>query len=758
MASDDRTPLYSSAGGNPAEEGTIPFDPAQSPSGKETVSNKAPGAETVKEKPPAEAPLQLSPSMDSTQQQDELDVQSALENSAAKETPPDVPGYCLDEKLGQGTYGVVWRAVEHSTNKQVAIKFFHRRVGEMWQIVWAEIKQLAMLDAVPGIVQLKDAEPDGTPPYFIMNYAEGGSLAGTLRNGAMPVPRALSVFRNMVESMAYVHAKGIRHCDLKPANILLDTLGKPLIADFGQAHLSMESQASSVNLGTFYYMAPEQADLTKQIPDTRWDVYGLGAIFYCMLTGRPPRASTELTDELNQTTHLNSRLQLYQQGVGKAPLPILHRHLPGMDRSLSVVVEKCLHLDPAKRYQSASEVLNALEHRERYLRKRPMLYLGLVASVLLVGCLAALAYALLQVSVHETRDALMTQILHNDKTTAKLIASLAREELSARKDTMERLAKNEELIATIQAFREELAPKSIQDKSYLTTPGFESLETFLFKTHRPGFRLLIYYDAKGNLIVGGHPEATWDDSPAGEAKREKQKAELRKIYGRNYNYRDYYHGLGGNRPNPDGTLKYIERTYVSDPYLSTLEEDGVKPTLVAVSTPIYDQAETTIGKGRKRDLGKAGNKKLIGMLVGFIYFDELHSLLTGVEIHQGSAILLNQHGKCVFHSDLDDSEPLKHKMLKTEKLTKAKGQKQDLNYEDEITGKECLANFAQIEEDGWRAVVLHYREEVFQPIEDMRWTLIKVILATAGICAALLAGVWAWLFRTMRGKDRLRSA
>src|SRR5439155_11562166 len=137
--------------------------------------------------------------------------------------------------------------------------------------------------------------------------------------------------------LAYVHAKGVRHCDLKPGNVLLKARKRALIADFGQAHLSSDQSPA---LGTFFYMAPEQADLSKQIPDTRWDVYGLGAIVYAMLTGQPPREDPRLREELARTEELSHRLLRYREWVRAAPKPQGHRRVPGMDRRLAEVIDR----------------------------------------------------------------------------------------------------------------------------------------------------------------------------------------------------------------------------------------------------------------------------------------------------------------------------------------------------------------------------------------------------------------------------------
>src|SRR5262249_56925557 len=140
---------------------------------------------------------------------------------------------------------------------------------------------------------------------------------------------ALALFRQVAEALAYVHAKGIRHCDLKPGNVLLDARGRAVIADFGQAHFSSDASPA---LGTFFYMAPEQADLTRQIPDTRWDVYGLGGLFHAMLTGHPPREDVGVRTELGSRTALPSRLTRYREWGRKAPKPTGHRQVLAMDR------------------------------------------------------------------------------------------------------------------------------------------------------------------------------------------------------------------------------------------------------------------------------------------------------------------------------------------------------------------------------------------------------------------------------------------
>ena len=100
----------------------------------------------------------------------------------------------------------------------------------------------------------------------------------------MQADQATSLFKEIATGMMHLHRKGVFHCDLKPGNVLLDQDGHPRVADFGQSRLSTDDTPA---LGTLFYMAPEQADMTA-VPDASWDVYSLGCLLFSMLTGKPP--------------------------------------------------------------------------------------------------------------------------------------------------------------------------------------------------------------------------------------------------------------------------------------------------------------------------------------------------------------------------------------------------------------------------------------------------------------------------------------
>ena len=225
---------------------------------------------------------------DRTEQQSSEEQQRSRDLSHDRTGPPlKVNGYQARQFLGSGAYGEVWVAVDQNTGRRVAIKFYTHRGGLDWSLLSSEVEKLVFLAADRYVVQLLDVGWDANPPYYVMEYVENGSLEDYLQErGSLPVGESVEVFRDVATGLLHAHGKGVLHCDLKPANILLDQDHKPRLADFGQARLSHEQTPA---LGTLFYMAPEQADL-EAVPDARWDVYALGALLYCMLTGKCPIA------------------------------------------------------------------------------------------------------------------------------------------------------------------------------------------------------------------------------------------------------------------------------------------------------------------------------------------------------------------------------------------------------------------------------------------------------------------------------------
>src|SRR6056297_1787938 len=128
-----------------------------------------------------------------------------------------------------------------------------------------------------------------------------------LRRGRLPVHEAVDLFEKICIRLNHCHGKGVLHCDVKPANVLLGTDNEPRLADFGQSRMSHDQTPA---MGTLFYMAPEQADLNST-PDARWDVYAAGALLYRMFAGNAPHRDQTILSQLDTAGSLPGRLTRY---------------------------------------------------------------------------------------------------------------------------------------------------------------------------------------------------------------------------------------------------------------------------------------------------------------------------------------------------------------------------------------------------------------------------------------------------------------
>jgi serine/threonine-protein kinase len=204
---------------------------------------------------------------------------------------PSVPGYELLGVLGRGGMGVVYKARQLGFNRAVALKMIRAGADPTHRARFrVEAEAVARLRH-PNIVQVFDiGETDGCP-FFSMEHLEGGSLADRAKADPLAPRRAAEVVEALARAMHHAHEAGVVHRDLKPSNVLLDADGMPKVADFGLAKLldaDSTRAASEAVLGTACYMAPEQAGGPNREVGPAADVYGLGAILYHLLTGRPP--------------------------------------------------------------------------------------------------------------------------------------------------------------------------------------------------------------------------------------------------------------------------------------------------------------------------------------------------------------------------------------------------------------------------------------------------------------------------------------
>jgi len=516
--------------------------------------------------------------------------------------PAQVPGYELERLLGEGAYGEVWVGVEKNTSRRVAIKFYAHRGGLDWSLLSREVEKLAFLFADRYVVQLIGVGWDADPAYYVMEYLERGSLAERLQNGPLPVAEAVELFREVAIGLVHAHGKGVLHCDLKPANILLDQDGKPRLADFGQSRLSHEQIPT---LGTLFYMAPEQADL-KAVPEARWDVYALGALLYCTLTGNPPHRTAKEVELLDRTPGLDERLAIYRRMIRNAPPPTEHRRVPGVDRALAVIVDRCLAADPAKRYPNVQAVLDALGARAARRAFRPMMVLGAAGPFLLLSVVSVFAWQGFSIALHRSQEALTARALENNRLTALYVAGIASKELQHRCEAVQQVASSDRLRKTVADavdkpdFQKLLQELSRADRSEAELEPLR--EQFRASADRKRlqqeFEAVIPAWMRPPEKEGGEtPDlvASWFFCDANGVST--VRAPESKTVGRNYAWRSFFHG-GDRDLNPTqrpAPAEHLDSTKLSAVFRSQANNNWI----VAVSTPVWASDPAGAEKSRK---------------------------------------------------------------------------------------------------------------------------------------------------------------
>lgn len=257
----------------------------------------------------------------------------------------NVAHYRIEESLGSGGMGVVYRATDTRLGRTVALKFLPAHVSEDEESkrrFMQEARAASALDH-PNLCPVYDigATAEGEI-YIAMPCYEGETLKRTLRQGPLSVVEAFDALLQMGEGIREAHAHGIVHRDLKPANVVRTRGGRVKILDFGLAKLLDDATMTrpGATVGTFAYMAPEQA-LGKPV-DHRADLWALGVVLYECLTGELP-----FTGDSGPAT-------LHAVAYDETPRP---SRVAGVPRELDGIVAKCLTRDPDRRYQSADELL-----------------------------------------------------------------------------------------------------------------------------------------------------------------------------------------------------------------------------------------------------------------------------------------------------------------------------------------------------------------------------------------------------------------
>jgi len=259
--------------------------------------------------------------------------------------------YELISELGRGGMGIVYKARDTALNRFVAIKMI--LAGALADDgARARFRREAALAAKlehPNVVPIYDVgEQDGFL-YFTMRLVEGGTLGDHLESFRADPTAAAGLIETLARAVEYANEQGFIHCDLKPANVLIDRDGAPRVTDFGlarEAYRQSDLTASGAVLGTPSYMAPEQATGDRQAIGPATDVHGLGAILYEVLADRPP-------------FRMNTTMETVMQAIYCDPLPPSRRR-PDVPRELEYICLKCLEKAPADRYPTAEALADEL--------------------------------------------------------------------------------------------------------------------------------------------------------------------------------------------------------------------------------------------------------------------------------------------------------------------------------------------------------------------------------------------------------------
>ncbi len=513
-----------------------------------------------------------------TERQDDAELAKSLSLSRRRAPVVSVPGLTILRCLGEGAYGSVWQAREKNTGKLVAVKVYSHRGGLDWSLLSREVEKLAILYTSRNIVGLLEVGWDSDPPYYVMEYLERGSLAGLLADGPLPVREAVRIAKGILLALVHAHGSGILHCDLKPANVLLDADLEPRLCDFGQSRLSYEQAPA---LGTLFYMAPEQADL-KAVPDARWDVYALGAVLYHLICGAPPHRTPENERRIEAAATLEERLTAYHQLVRDGAKPSLHLRVRGVDRRLAEIVDHCLEPNSDKRFANAQAVLDAIEQRERSRSFRPLLALGGLGPVLLMLALGLFYLDSMRDAVGSAALNVTTRALESDVLTVEILARSVARELEKRTAELEEFAKDPDLQSAIKA----AASRDWSDRSDLRLSLTQAKARADNMQHQ----------------LGLNRDRSWFLTDASGFQRWREPQEDSTL-DENWSHRDYFHGLGEfERDTVPAGMQPITKPHLSLAYKSQATGQNV----ASLTVPVWDEKhERVIGVlGRSMQLGQ----------------------------------------------------------------------------------------------------------------------------------------------------------
>lgn len=275
------------------------------------------------------------------------------------------PKFTIEKKIGKGGMATVYLGEQTALQRKIVVKILNKDISDD-----DEIRERFILEARtparlkhPNIVEVIDVGLCDDRPYYIMEYASGGSVADKLKKyrdqGMMfPLKEAAELITKVLDALHYCHINNLQsHRDIKPANIMYRSTGEPIIVDFGIAKITDSSiTRTRMTMGTANYMSPEQCQGRKDI-DGRSDVYSVGIMLFELLTGELPfKGDSGLSIMIKQVKEKMPSLA----GKIKSKPEKIDPDFSVLGPELEAIIEKACAKSRKKRYQSAKEFAEAL--------------------------------------------------------------------------------------------------------------------------------------------------------------------------------------------------------------------------------------------------------------------------------------------------------------------------------------------------------------------------------------------------------------
>jgi len=299
--------------------------------------------------------------------------------------------YTILEQIGKGGMSTVYRAIQTSIGRSVAVKVLLGSLVEQDKSFMERFNREVQVAANlqhPHILPVYDYGIYESKPYIVMAYLQGGTLSDRIQQGPMSLSEVLAITSQIADALDFAHNQGIIHRDIKPSNVMLDKQGNGYLADFGLAKISSEAGSNltgSNMLGTPDYMAPDFSEVGGVTPSV--DIYALGVTIYQMFTGRVPyQASTPMGVIM---AHLSQ------------PVPDMIGARPDLPETIQQVIATAMAKKASDRYKTAGMLHEALKSASKESQHAPhaLLFVNFQRNVIFVNS------QLLQLLKHPDADA-----------------------------------------------------------------------------------------------------------------------------------------------------------------------------------------------------------------------------------------------------------------------------------------------------------------------------------------------------------------